>query len=145
MTSHDTMSRHPGREQPADIQDDMTVSLHTTPYHMSYLPMSSLTVWHTLFFVLHLTVVIPETYLYLHREGRPLSSGGSIPHWGDGPSYIFSRVAKLSPFLLLYLTVMNCGPRLRMNPRASNFKYSTSNILGRDWIEVASEMSGHLP
>ena len=24
-------------------------------------------------------------------------------------------------------------------------KYSTSNILGRDWIEVASEMSGHLP
>jgi hypothetical protein len=35
-------SRPPGREQPVDMEDDMTV-LHTTPYHMSYLPMSSLT------------------------------------------------------------------------------------------------------
>ena len=35
------MSRPPAKEQPADMQDDMT-ALHTTPYHMSYLPMPSL-------------------------------------------------------------------------------------------------------
>ena len=42
MTRHDTVSRPPPREKTIDIQDDMT-DLHTTPYHMSYLPMPSLT------------------------------------------------------------------------------------------------------
>ncbi len=39
---HGTVSPPPAREQPADMQDDMT-ALQTTPYHMSYLPMPSLT------------------------------------------------------------------------------------------------------
>ena len=40
MTRHDNMPLNPVREQSADMEDDMT-SLHITPYHMSYLPMSS--------------------------------------------------------------------------------------------------------
>ena len=52
--------------------------------------------------------------LCLHREGRSLPSGGSIPWWGGGPSYNFSSVGQLSPFLFLYLTVMNCGTGRRM-------------------------------
>ena len=39
---HVTVSWTSARELSDDIHDDMT-DLHTTPYHMSYLPMSSLT------------------------------------------------------------------------------------------------------
>jgi hypothetical protein len=42
MVSQVTVSRPSVREQTTDMQDDMTF-LHTTPYHISYLPMSSLT------------------------------------------------------------------------------------------------------
>ena len=50
----------------------------------------------------------------------------------------------LSPLLFLYLTVMHCGAGLRMTSSCKLLQ-STSNILGRDWIEVASEMLGRLP
>ena len=45
--------------------------------------------------------VMTEAFLCLHREGRPLSSAGSIPCWGGGPSYSFSRVGKMSQLFFL--------------------------------------------
>jgi hypothetical protein len=41
--------------------------------------------------------VIPQACLCLHRDGWPLTSAGSSPCWGGGPSYNFSRVGQLSP------------------------------------------------
>ena len=102
----------PPRETTADMQDDMT-ALHTTPYHMSYTYLCLLS--QTVFLVLLLTVVIRQTVLYLHREGRTLTSAGSIPSWGGGPSYSFSLVGQLSPLRLLYLTVIHCGAGRRMS------------------------------
>ena len=68
----------------------------TTTTYLLYL------LWRPVFLALILTVVIPQVCLCLHREGRPLPSAGSIPCWGGGPSYSFSRVGQLS--LLLSLT-----------------------------------------
>ena len=68
--------------------------------YISYIPMTSL---HTVFLVLFLTVVIPQPCLCLHREGRPLSSGGSIPCSGGVPSYSLS-------LLLMFLVAI--GDRL---------------------------------
>ena len=110
MSRHDTMSRPPPRDQPTDYKTTCQTYIprHTTCHTYLYL------LWNTVFFVLILTVVIPEAFLYLHREGRTLSSVGSIPYWGGGPFYIFSLVGQMSPLLFLYLTVMHCGAGLRM-------------------------------
>jgi hypothetical protein len=68
---------------------------------------------HPVFLVLFLTVVLPQS-LWVHREGRSLSSAGSVPSSGGGPCSSFSRVGQLSLMPFLYLTVMHCGAGRRM-------------------------------
>ena len=92
----------------------------TTTTYLLYL------IWHAVFLTLILTVVTPYVCLCHHREGRSLSSTGSIPFWGGGPSYTFSRVGQMSPFLFLYLTVMHCGEGLRM----TSSRFTRVNSLG---------------
>ena len=83
----------------------------TTTTYLLYL------LWHPVCLTLFLTVVILQVCLCLHPEGRPLTSAGSIPDWGDGPSYRFSCVGQLS--LLLFLYLMHRGTGLRIPPRAN--------------------------
>jgi hypothetical protein len=66
------------REKPADTWQETDIPHHSTCHTYLFL------LWHTVFFVLILTGVIPEVYPCLHREGRSLTSTGSIPDWGDG-------------------------------------------------------------
>ena len=87
MVRHDTLSRRPPKEQPStDIHDDKTT---TTTVDHNHIPLPSLT---------HSILCPPSDRCdtggvpYLHREGRPLTSAGSIPSWFVGPSYSFSHV-----------------------------------------------------
>jgi hypothetical protein len=92
------------------MQDDMTAS-HTTSYNISYLPMPALV--HSIpGLVLLLTVVIPQSCLCLHREGRPLSYRN--PTW-----HILPTSARL-----MYLSVYDnrdsaCVPAPSPSPRSS--------------------------
>ncbi len=72
--------RSTAKEQPADMNDmnDITF-LDTTSYNTSYLPLPA---WHAVFLFLILTVMIPQAYLCFHRDGRPLSSAGSVRPFG---------------------------------------------------------------
>jgi hypothetical protein len=87
--------------------------------------------------------VIPWSSLCFHREGRPLTSAGSIPGSGGGPSYRFSRVGPMSPFLFLYLTVIHCGSGLRMTSWYNLFH--GTYVFCHDWRQVSSDLDGCLP
>jgi hypothetical protein len=100
MERHVTLSRRPAKEQPpADMRTTRPpIPQMTTPTYLYLL-------YHPVFLVLLLTVVLPQSLL-VHREGRSLPSTGSVPSSGDGPSSRFSHVGKLSLIPFLYLTVI---------------------------------------
>ncbi len=79
----------------------------------------------------------------MHREGRPLTSAGSVPCSGDGPCSSFSRVGQLSQSNAFSVPDRNVTSIVEQGggwpPCAS---CSTSDVLGRDWSEVASELPG---
>ena len=106
------MSRPSTREQSDDMQDDMT-SLHTTPYiHM-----------HSLTHIIpcsasdrHDTAGVSD----LHREGRSLTSAGSI--------HALLCVRAEDDILVQAVA-----------------KYTTSDVFSHSWRQVASDLPGRLP
>ena len=56
-----------------------------------------------------LTIVIPQTYLCLHRQGRSLPPTGSVPLLGG----CLSKVSHVGHQCLLYYLYLTCGERPR--------------------------------
>jgi len=77
---------------------------HHTKFHTDHCLL-----WYPVFLVLLLTVVIPQACLWLHRDGRPLTSAGWIPP-SDGciSSKVFTRRTTAS--VTLAVTVALPGP-----------------------------------
>ncbi len=118
MSRHGTVSRTPAREQPSDTQDDMT-ALHITPYHMWYWPMS----------------LIANNWDFCPAHSSKWKVTDSTPSRASGSwVHCFFRTW---PWCIVEKEDGLLVPAVA--------KYSTSDVLGRDWREVASELAGRLP
>ncbi len=125
------------------MQDDMTAALHTTPYHMSYLPMPSLT--HSILCPASDRCDTAGVPVPPSRTSAPaISRFNPVLGWRTILQLLARRAAESIAFSVPERNALWSRAEDDLLVQAVA-KYSTSNILGRDWIEVASEMPGRLP
>jgi hypothetical protein len=134
-------SRPPAKKQPADLQDDMT-ALHTTPYHMSYLPLPSMAHNFPGPASDRCDIAVP---VHPSRRSAPaISRFNPVLGWRTMLQLLARRAAESIAF--------SAPDRNALWSRAQDGllvqvveKHSTSDVLGRDWSEVASELPWRLP
>jgi hypothetical protein len=141
MASHDTVSRPPGREESTDMKNDMTV-LHTTPYHMSYLPIPSLThnIPHPSYDRCDITVVPVSPP---RRSVHVISRCNPVLGWRTFLQLFTSRATESIAFSVPDRKALWIRTEDDLLVQ-SVAKYSTSDVLFRDWSEVVLEIPGRL-
>ena len=136
------MSGRSAKERPTDMHDDKS-ALITQSYHISYLPLAALA-----------PILPPPASDRCDTAGVPVH-----PSRRSAPAISrFSPVLGWRIFLQLLARraaesiAFSVPDRNALWSRAEDgllvqavAKYSTHNILGRDWIEVASKLPGRLP
>jgi hypothetical protein len=142
MVRHGTVSRHPAREKTADVQG--ITALHTTPYHMSYLPMPSLT--HIIPCSVSDSCDTTVTVPLLRRSVPDISRFCPVLGWRTMLQLLARRAAESNAFSVPDRNALWSRAEDDLLVQAAE-KHCTSDVLFSDvlfpdWSEVALELPG---